>query len=239
MKEIEGFSRKGQRYNEYLAYNREVEAAILKETAEKLKIEEVFAVFQQDLQTFDDSIVYIPGSAFSKMMAESDDTRDDIHIGISEQVRTGLRHFTPAIRTAAEDLMPLVRAFQGIEKKGFDEESGYVMNEVEALRKEPNKTNIATLNLTEWVNQLEIANNVCIKLTSDRTIQQEERANSVRAVEARKKLNASYNQMVKRLNALALVNGDELYASLFDYINGRIAHYRTVLARRPSKKPEE
>lgn len=235
MKQIEEFSRKGLRNNECLAYYREVEAAILKETAEKLHVEKQFVIFQGRLQAFDDTIVRILGNAITELMAQTDGGRDNLIVGSWEHIRAGKRHFDPEIVQAANDLTGLMKTFQGIDKKGYDEETGYVTNMVEACRKEPNKSNLAKLNLTEWIDKLEQLNNKCIELTKDRTVSDNEKAAAGCAVDARKVLKAEYDELIKLLNALAIVNGEELYADLFDYINGRIAHYRNVLARRSGK----
>lgn len=238
MKQIEEFSRRGLRDNEELAYNREVEHAILVETTEKLAIGDKFTVYQDKVNKFDDAIVYIAGNPITLQMQEMDAKRDNLLAGLAEQIRTATRHFEPLKKAAAEALKPVEKTFRGIQRKGFDEESGYVDNLVQKYREEPYKTHIATLGLTSWVDKLAATNVDCIELTRDRTLKDTERVVG-QAREARKELDAAYNELVRMLNALALVKGDENYAALFDYINGRIAHYRSVIARRKGGGDDE
>ena len=40
----------------------------------------------------------------------------------------------------------------------------------------------------------------------------------------------AYNALVEKLNALALVKGDDKYAELFAWWNARIDHYRVVIS---------
>lgn len=236
MKQIKSFKRKDLRNGEYLSYNREIEEAILSESAEKLRIVDYFTGYRQKLQTFDDCIMRVRGSMITEEMRIADKDRDKLVVGIAEQIRSDRRHFDLVKQQAANDLVPVLNSFRRIYKKNYNEETGFIIDLVKTYRMEPHATNIAILGLTEWVDRLEAANMECIALTSSRTYEEVRKKKAGRARDARNLLDEEYRRMIDQLNALAKVFGDDIYADLFDYINGRILHYRTVLARRHGER---
>ena len=94
---------------------------------------------------------------------------------------------------------------------------------------------IDLLSLKPFVEQLRAANEKVRSLTNERT---DERAGRTLGAlrEARQASDKAYRDLVKRVNALALIEGDTDYAAFIDYVNAEIEHYKQEVLSK-SKKP--
>lgn len=229
---IQEFSRRKLLNNQYLAFGREIEAAVEKGNPATLLVEETFTAFQEALQRFDDSIVKVLKSALTDVMVQTDAERDNLFVGLLEQIKTGTRHFDAKKKAAATRLMPLVNTFKGGQARSFDDETGFVNNLLQELASDKHKEDATTLGLTEWAAQLKAANDACAALTSDRSNEKATADASGKTSENRPLLDEAYDALWERFNALAVVNGDANYLSLFTYWNTRIDHYRVAISSR-------
>lgn len=230
--EIQDFNLRRLLNNEYLAFCREFEALIEKLGPATLGVETVFGQFKTALQAFDDSIVKVRKSALTAQMRESDKLRDNYHIGILEQIQTAKRHFDPEVRAAGERMDPLLSAFQNAQLRSFDDQTGVTNNFLQELQADKYKADVEKLNLGGWIAALKEANGRCATLTSDRTGERTTQVQNQTTAVTRPLADKAYTDLVKRLNALCLINGDADYADLIPYWNTRIDHYRTVISRR-------
>ena len=84
---------------------------------------------------------------------------------------------------------------------------------------------VQTLSLGAFVTALKAANEKVRTLTATRT--DERMAKAVGALKAsRKARDEAYRQLVKFVNAYALIEGDSKYLSFIDYVNTEIVHYK-------------
>ena len=84
---------------------------------------------------------------------------------------------------------------------------------------------VQTLSLGAFVTALKAANEKVRTLTATRT--DERMAKAVGALKAsRKASDEAYRQLVKFVNAYALIEGDSKYLSFIDYVNTEIVHYK-------------
>lgn len=232
MKQINAFDSKNMRQGEFYVYYAEVQTTLQEAPAVKAKIETLFADFQQALQAYQRCMVYARESALTKDMWATDGERRKLMVGLSLQIRGAQRHFDPEMREKARGLEPVLRVLQRGYNKSYTEKTGFVRHLLKAFRREPFRTNMEALHLMEWVDHLEAVNEQCYALFFERSNERSEVSSRGQATEARKQLHTAYRAIVRQLNARAIVEGDELYADLFDRINGHISHVRYVLAQR-------
>ena len=96
---------------------------------------------------------------------------------------------------------------------------------------------IDLLSLKPFVEQLRAANEKVRSLTNERT--DERIGRTLGALrEARKASDKAYRDLVKMVNALALIEGDADYAAFIDYVNTEIEHYKQEVLTR-AKKPSD
>ncbi|MCD7848850.1 MAG: DUF6261 family protein [Parabacteroides sp.] len=232
MSKIQSFGTKTRlKVNELLAFGREIEAAIVEKDASTLKVTDAFTEYQTKLQALDDGIVIVAKSAaYTAEMNTAGAYRNNIHIGIIENIRTGMRHFKVDIKEAAARLQPLVSTYTGAQTRGFDDQTGFEYNFIQELESDKYKADITLLGLDEWVAELKKANEQCALLTSNRSKEKSEKAVKSSTTINRPVFEKTYDALVEYLNALALVNGDTLCTELFSWWNARIDHYRVVIS---------
>ena len=108
-------------------------------------------------------------------------------------------------------------------KMQLDKETGLLMNFIDDLEKKYS-SEVQTLSLGAFVTALKAANEKVRTLTATRT--DERMAKAVGALKAsRKTSDEAYRQLVKFVNAYALIEGDSKYLSFID-VNTEIVHYK-------------
>lgn len=113
----------------------------------------------------------------------------------------------------------------------LDKQTGMMANFIEDLEG-PLAAEVAKLGLTPFVTSMKAANEEVRTLMMQRDT--EKSAKTVGATKAaRAKTDDAYRTLIKKVNALALVEGDELYASFIDEMNAQIVRYkREVLGQK-------
>ena len=121
-------------------------------------------------------------------------------------------------------------------KMQLDKETGLLMNFIDDLEKKYS-SEVQTLSLGAFVTALKAANEKVRTLTATRT--DERMAKAVGALKAsRKASDEAYHQLVKFVNAYALIEGDSKYLSFID-VNTEIVHYkREVIGQKNAVKEE-
>jgi len=121
-------------------------------------------------------------------------------------------------------------------KMQLDKETGLLMNFIDDLEKKYS-SEVQTLSLGAFVTALKAANEKVRTLTETRT--DERMAKAVGALKAsRKTSDEAYRQLVKFVNAYALIEGDSKYLSFID-VNTEIVHYkREVIGQKNAVKEE-
>lgn len=233
MAKIQTFSHLSKlRANEALAFGRAAETKIVELGAEALKIAPLFTVFQSCLQTMDDSIANIRKSAYTPEMKQADTGRDYSQSATLGQINIFQHHYDPVLRNHAITLYPVYNFFKNKTQISFEEQTGVTDNLVQELESDKYKEAVAALGLAGWVADLKAKNQICKNLSTTRIAESGERNTSPKLEESRKLFEKAYKDLVTRLNALAEVNGDTEYLTLFSWWNALIDRYRLLLSNR-------
>ena len=88
---------------------------------------------------------------------------------------------------------------------------------------------IVTLAIVDWIDELERQNNVYIALQATRNSEEANRT-ELRMKQVRVDVDAAYNKIVKRINALIVVNGEAPYAEFVKELNARIGRAQDSIA---------
>lgn len=231
MAKIQTFGTKTRlKNNESLTFGREVESAIEAKGAAVLVIDDLFPDYKEKLQAFDDSIVNIAKSFYTSQMNEANKKRGNLHVAIITQIKNFLRHFKPDKRSAAERLMIFTDTFVGAQRRSFDDQTSFINNFLQELSSDKYKDDVTLVELDDWMKELKKVNDLCSSLTIKRTEEYSVKSGKGSTEVTRPTYEKAYNTLVEKLNALAIVNGDEKYAELFAWWNARIDHYRVVIS---------
>lgn len=231
MAKIQTFGTKSRlKNNESLTFGREIEASIETEGAAELEIDDIFPDYKEKLQAFDDSIVNIGKSFYTNQMNESNKQRGSLHVAILTQIKNFLRHFNKDKREAAERLIAFADTFVGAQRRSFDDQTSFINNFLQELTADKYKDDVTLVELDDWIKELQRINDLCATLTMKRTAEYSQKSGKGGTEITRPAYEKAYKALVEKLNALAMINGDEKYARLFAWWNARIDHYRVVIS---------
>jgi len=88
---------------------------------------------------------------------------------------------------------------------------------------------IVTLAIVDWIDELERQNNVFIALEATRN-SEDAKKSDLRMKQVRVVVDAAYNKIVKRINALIVVNGEASYTEFVKELNVRIGRAQDSIA---------
>lgn len=81
----------------------------------------------------------------------------------------------------------------------------------------------------DWIDELERLNNVFVALEATRNSEEATRT-ELRMKQVRVQVDAAYKKIVKRINALIIVNGEAPYAEFVKELNARISRAQDSIA---------
>jgi hypothetical protein len=198
-----------------------------------LNIVEQFTLFLALYADVDIALEKLRKSLYTTTIVSLDEQRDEIFRGLTAAVQSASHHFDSHMREAAEMLQPLWDHYGNLAAKPFNEETSGIVNFVQELRGNFAPA-IQTLGLSEWVNELERRNNAfeALVLERNRDIAGKPDLN---VLELRRKINRCYLDMVERIEAQILLQGEAQFAAFVKTLNTNIERYSATLNRRKGK----
>lgn len=165
-------------------------------------------------------------------ISEGDTRRDSYYTGY----KTTVKGFTylpagEAMKAAADRLWSHIANYAINTQAQLDKQTGMMTNFIEDLEKEL-AADVTALGLTLFVTSMKGANEQVRTLMMQRDAAKG--AKTVGATKADRALtDEAYDALVRKVNALAVVEGDEKYASFIDEMNGQNVRYkREVLGQK-------
>jgi hypothetical protein len=164
---------------------------------------------------------------------ENDRLRDNVFFSMREIVRATRKHFNPEKSAAALRLDTVFEAFKNAPHMALPAESAALHNLLQQLAVHVN--DVELLGLTEYVAKLNEANEQVRMLTAQRESEAAFRAQH-RVKEARKRVDVIYTEIIGKLEAVATLEGEAAYNTIFREINARVEEYQTILNREKGKR---
>ena len=178
-------------------------------------------------------------SFLSDEIAVTDKLRDDLLRGLRKTVESMAALPVATLADAAKVVAQNIKDYNIDPTGQLDKETGLLQNLVSDL-KGANADKVATLGLTEVVEQLDAANEKVNQLIEERNDAYALReVGAMRA--ARLKVDDAYRKLVQVINAFILVEGEADYKSFVDKQNESIKRYKQQVLGQTSggKKPDE
>lgn len=206
--------------------------------------------YVDEFSVFDKSLKQGGGeNVFTASITKQDEVTDNMYRGLNNQVITMENYFDPQIAEIARQAHLILKKYGDPTRLPYLEECGILHNLIQELEvfdniPEENKpdsisdeitTNrLQAINARGWLQQLKIENEKFLALFTQRNQQQATIVTGATKT-ARQATDTAYRNVVKRINALAEVNGDEAYADVINSLNALIARQQSILASRSSK----
>lgn len=204
-----------------------------KDSTVKAKAADQVAALKKAFEAEDAALKISQKSLITDDIAQADSERDALYTGYKKAVNGFLTLPVADMAKAAKVLAQHIKDYNIDPKEQLDRETGMLVNFISDLETRY-KEQVETLALTPFVTNMKSANERVRTLTLERT--EERMTQTVGAMKAaRNASDEAYNQLVRMVNALALVFGDTDYANFIDYVNTEITHYkREVLNQKAS-----
>lgn len=196
----------------------------------KVKVAAEYAAFKPLLADERAALDVILKSSFTAQIDEADAALDRTISGLYSMVNGMLNHFDPAINHAAHNVKVVTDNFSGITDLSNKKE-GAATESLLLQLKGTFAADIALMGLTSWVAEIEAKETAFNALDSGRLDEKDGRTR-LRMKQVRVNVDAAYNGIVNKINALIIVEGETNYVSLVNKLNLRIDSYTNVIAQR-------
>jgi hypothetical protein len=221
---------KSLRNEEWFNFFTEFKKFVEETTPEALDIEALFVVLMIFYRMADEALEPIRKSNYSSTIRQLDKVRGEAFVGLNTTMRAALKHFDMKKRTAAERLVILFDHYSDLSDRPYNEETASIYNFLQDIRAQY-PTEIAELELTGWLNELERTNTEFENAILSRNREYVSRT-KLNMLEVRRQAGRAYLDIVERIEALSLINGDEKFATFVNTLNANIERYKTAINRR-------
>ena len=234
MIEIIGIKKNDLTGDEHFQFNAEVIGVINRFGADSLKIASQFEAFTAAHKLADDALRKISKSSFTEDVKQADKRRDTILRGMRDKLKSAQNHFDTEVQKAASNVKIVFDTYGNMATLPLYQQTSAVFNFLQELRgryaADTQKTE-----LDKWTDQLEEANNEVARLMGDRRDETVDKQTEATFKQARKMVDATFNEITKRINALVIVEGDENYKEFITQMNVLITDFKNRLNQRKGK----
>jgi hypothetical protein len=225
------------RNEEWFNFFTEFKTFVAQSTPEALDIEALFATFLALYVQADESLEILRKSSYTAEIIHLDGVRDGTFRGLTEVIQASLHHYLTPTREAAEKLEVIIDHYGNLSAKPYNEETSGIYNLLQDLRAKT--AEVAALDLSGWLNELEANNQAFETAILNRNAEKADSIVDINMMEIRRQTDRCYLNIVERIEALTLIQGDAAFADFVNKLNTNITRYKNVLSRRGHHKEEE
>lgn len=233
MKEIQDISLPRMNNGAHFTFVSNILARAEADSKVKAKAANLVTALKEAVEAEDEALKISQKSLLTDEIAKADSDRDALYAGYKKAVEGFQAMPIADMAQAAKELAQHIKDYRISTTDQLDKETGLLVNFIADLETKF-ATQVATLSLTAFVTNLKEANERVRTLTLQRT--EDRMSLPIGAMKAaRAASDEAYRQLVKMVNALALVFGEADYADFIDYVNTEIVHFkREVLNQKAS-----
>ncbi|MBP1616884.1 MAG: hypothetical protein H6Q14_711 [Bacteroidetes bacterium] len=218
------------RNNEHFQFHTEVKGLIADTNPAVIKLENQFPAYVALYQDEDTALKRIVKNSFSTLRVDADLARDRTFSGLAAASSAALNHFDPTVEEAARRLKIVFDTYGNVARLPLNEETAAITNLLQEL-KGKYAPEIQTVGLGGWVDQLAADNTAYSDLVKSGRDEDAERTEIV-VKEARNAIDKTYRQLVERVEALIVVEGEAAFAEFVRKLNLIVDKYNLTLAQR-------
>lgn len=198
-----------------------------------LKFKSAFDYFKEKFGGYSDSINKISKMDYNKKSADMKKKLNSSRTGIFNVIAGLSASAITDIKEAATILLNLVdKKYRNMSKLKYKDLQLMTLSLLNDLESDEYKTFVEKLELGASVTALHSLYNECIELESKLISADGENKRMRKTIITRRELNIAYDRLVDQLNALAQIEGDTEYLTLFTWWNALIDDYRVKISAR-------
>ena len=219
------------RNNEHFQCQTEFKALVEEFNPAALKIEPLFGDSYIPLYNAEDeALIKITKSTFTDERGDADRGRDQTFRGLVDTVNGALNHFDPDVQAAARRLKIVFDTYGNVAKLPLNEETSAIYNLVQDLY-EKYSIEVGQVNIMPWVDKLKADNQAYEALVTG-GYEEEAAKTELKAKETRTEVDVVVRQIIERVEALIVVEGETNYADFVRRLNLQFDRYANTLAQR-------
>lgn len=205
-----------------------------------LQVKPQHDVFSVKVNELKDLYKSVQASSISEKIIEADALRDQILTGIIKIVDGNTYHYQESMRVTSGLLQKNILNYgNNIIRNDYQTETAKIESLVNDWRTKPDLTAaMNTLKLTNWITELENANNEFKKQYALRTDEYSQITDE-NMQSKRLEVNTAYDNLCKFLNSHSIINSNPNYDVVISGINTYVDQYTTLLKQKRSHKKAE
>ena len=231
MAKIKNFNIKKLRTEEDFGFQKRIEAETALLTVETDK--PMVAAYKAALTAFDDALKGSTSNSLSSAVTRAVEMADAAWSGLNAQTKAMLGHPVEALRTVAAEASALIAKYGNPTAMAYNEEYGRLHNllqDLAAFGVEKQKQ----IYIDAWVTELQTRCDEFAAASAARDAEASLRITGI-VKQTRNDADDAFRALAERVNALALVNGEDAYATFIDHVNVIIDQANVVLAGRSTR----
>lgn len=224
---------------EFSQVMKNIKSFLEKSDLKKLQLEEIKKEFDEKLLVLEEALKPLEKSDITKRLKELDSQRGVLLVGYFGHCRAFV-HFPENDKAlAAQKLVAISDKYgKNIHNKPLQEETGIINSLLQDLSVVDNMKAVYLIGAEKWIENLGKVNKEFEQLHNKRT---EEQGSKVvgQTKDARTIMNDIYIKLIKSINALSYINGEEKYKSLAKILMEEINRARLQANKKKSKDKEK
>ena len=221
---------------EHVRFNTYVNDYITEAGATELNIEKQSADHKLKLAVEKSVLDLVKKNSYTERVYAADEARDKPIRGFFKLVKGLLHHFNPAVAQAAYNINLINEKFSDVTYLTNEKQTSAEESYIAALKGA--MADITTLNLTDWLTEIETTESAFVELVKSRN-NEDDLKPAINMKAARVETDAAYNAIVDRINAFITIEGNAKNAGFVTKLNNRINQYSTAIAQRKGRAKKE
>ncbi|MDR2038444.1 MAG: DUF6261 family protein [Bacteroidales bacterium] len=217
------------RNEEWFQLHTEFKDVVEQYTPQALKIEQPFNDFLTFYTNAGEALKIIRKNAATEQMAEADNARDSLFRGFADSVKSYHNHFDGTRREAAGRLQIILDQYGDIARMPYNQETTSINNFLQDIYIRADEVDI--LRLSDLASQLDTENKAFDALMKDHD-DETAVSTSQHMKEVRVEADRCYCDVLDRIDALILINGEEVYAPFVKDHTVCAEQFENILAQR-------
>ena len=222
------------RNDEHFMFHTEFRDLLDKSEPLKAKLPTQFSAYSTLYDKEDEGLKKINKSALTAKIHEKDKIRDELYSGMTELTTAMLKHPAENKREAAKRLKIVFDTYGNISKKPLNEQTSAVINIMQELKGDY-APDAQIIGLDEYVEPLYQQNEALEALVKGRYDETAAKTDVV-IKDARLALDAVYDDITARINALELLDSSPIYENFIKTFNAVVAKYNAIINARAGRK---
>ena len=219
------------RNNEHFQSQTEFKALVERFNPDVLKINPLFSdIYLPLYYAEDEALVKITKNSLTEKRGAADRRRDKTFRGLADTVNAGLNHFEPELQASAQRVKIVLDTYGNVAKLPLNEETAAIYNLTQELL-ENYAEDAGKLEIVPWINKLN-DNNEDYKALVKGSNEEEAAKTELKAKSTRAQVDLVMSQIIKRVEALIVIEGEENYAEFVRHLNLHFDKYANTLAQR-------